>query len=175
MKYGFFSLKEHLAGRKIIWEDPRNQDAEAKEALKRGFSLIRVKPGHGDEFLGCRIIPNSLLADRDLLVHLGFSMDDDPAVLNSKGTASQIADLKEKAYRAFKDELESWLKSGTDIDRASQYLIRIHREQKGGGRLVEIDRHQRRDRLEETLNRLKNDDSALPDLRQVAEATVFSR
>ena len=71
LKYGVLHIKERLAGRRIIWDDPRDQDASAKEALKKGFSLIRVKPGHGEEFLGCRIIPNALFAERDLLVKLG--------------------------------------------------------------------------------------------------------
>ena len=45
-------LRSVLAGHPFRRWNPREQDAEAKEALKRGFDLIRVKPGHGEEFIG---------------------------------------------------------------------------------------------------------------------------
>ena len=171
LKYAFLHFKERFAGRKIKWEDPRDQDAVAKEALKKGFSLIRVKPGHGDEFLGCRIIPNSLLADRDLLVKLGFSMDEDPAILKTKKEIGRITDLKETAYSKFKEELEFWLEMGAGTSTIAQRLQRISGEQKGGGSLVQIDRKQRRERLKETLTRLEQDSSASDQLRRITKAT----
>jgi len=173
LKYSFYRFKERMAGREINWVDPRDQDADVKEALKQGFSLIRVKPGHGSEFLGCRILPNALLADRDILMKLGYSINENPVVLKSAEASTKVAELKENAYAAFKEELQYWLKMGADPGAISKRLARIYREQKGGGRLVEFDRNQRRKKLKETLARLEQDDSVPDDLRQVAKKTSF--
>ena len=174
LKYAFYHFKERLAGRKINWDDPRDQDAAAKEALKKGFSLIRVKPGHGEEFLGCRIIPNSLLADRDLLIKLGYSMDEDPSVLSSHKNKSRTAELKEAAYQGFINELQFWLDAGANIEEISKRLTRIYREQQGGGNLVAFDRMQRRERLKEILSRLVRDLSVSEPHRQIAKLTVLN-
>ena len=173
LKYAFYRFRERLAGRKMTWDDPRDQDAEAKEALKKGFSLVRVKPGHGQEFLGCRIIPNSLLADRDLLIKFGYSMDEDPKVLSSDENKTRTAELKEIAYQAFVDELQFWMEAGGDIGEISRRLSRIYHEQQGGGKLVAFDRAQRRVRLQETLNRLANDSSVSDRHRQIGKSTVL--
>ncbi|MBT4267728.1 MAG: MBL fold metallo-hydrolase [Deltaproteobacteria bacterium] len=171
LKYAFYYFKERMAGRRIIWDDPRDQDVDAKEALKKGFSLIRVKPGHGEEFLGCRIVPNALLADRDLLVKLGYSIGEDPGVLSSEENKHLIAELTENAYQAFEDELQVWLDAGSDIEEISNRLRRIYKEQQGGGKLVAIDRMQRREWLQATLFLLKHDSSAPEQHRQIAKFT----
>jgi len=168
LKYSFYRFKERLAGRKIVWDDPRDQDAEAKDALKKGFSLVQVKPGHGEDFLGCRIIPNALLADRDLLIKLGYTMDEDPGVLLLKKNQNRIAELTENAYQAFVDELQFWLDAGADAGEISQRLRRIHHEQQGGGKLAALDRLQRRERLQETLAFLEHDSSASEQHRLIA-------
>ena len=169
LKYSYYHFKERLAGRKITWDDPRDQDAEAKEALKKGFSLVQVKPGHGEEFLGCRIIPNAVLADRDLLVKLGYAIDENPSVLLSKQNQNRMTELKEKAYQAFVDELQFWLDAGADTEEISQRLRRIHHEQQGGGKLVALDRMQRRERILETLARLVQDSSVPEPHRQIGK------
>ncbi len=171
-RYAFFHFKERLAGRRIIWDDPRDQDPDAKEALKKGFSVVHVKPGHGEGFLGCRIVPNALLADRDLLVKLGYAIDEDPGVLLSEENKRLTAELTENAYQAFVDELQFWLNTGADIDEISSRLRRIYQEQQGGGKLVAIDRKQRRKRLQEVLSRLEHDSSVPEQHRRIAELTV---
>jgi len=60
-----------------------------KEALKGHFSVVRVKPGHGQEFLGSRILPLGLPADSDLLKTLGDASDIEEA-------EKQDAQLKQK-------------------------------------------------------------------------------
>ena len=71
-RFRFYRLSNTITGKGILRPNAREQDPVAKEALKTGFCLIRVKPGHGDEFIGSRIIPNTLLSDRDLVMKLGF-------------------------------------------------------------------------------------------------------
>lgn len=172
LKYGFFNFKERLAGRKVIWDDPRDQDADAKDALKKGFSLIRVKPGHGEEFLGCRIVPNALLADRDLLVKLGYAIDEDPDVLLSETNKRLVAALTEETYQAFVNELQFWLDAGADIEEISSRLYRIYKEQQGGGKLVAIDRMQRREWLQELLSRLAHDSAVSEQHRQIGRTKI---
>lgn len=171
LRYAFIHLKERLAGRRIVWDDPRDQDPFAKEALKKGFSLIEVKPGHGEAFLGCRIVPNGLLADRDLLVKLGYLISEDPEVLSSVENKGRIAELTEVAYRAFVAELQFWLEMGDTIEKVAERLQRIYKEQTGGGKLVANDRKQRRERMKETLLRLAADSAAPQQLCQIAALT----
>ena len=45
-----YRIKALMSGGGMARRDPRNQDPKAKGALKKGFRLIRVKPGHGREF-----------------------------------------------------------------------------------------------------------------------------
>ena len=174
LKYAYYRVRERLAGRSITWDDPRDQDAEAKDNLKKGFSLVSVKPGHGNGFLGCRIIPQSLLADRDILIKLGYSMDEDPKVLSSNENKTRTAELEEIAYQAFVDELQFWMEAGGNIEEISRRLSRIYHEQQGGGKLVAFDRAQRRVRLQETLNRLANDSSVSDQHQQIAKSTVLN-
>jgi len=168
LRYGFFYLKERLAGRKIVWDDPRDQDAVAKDALKKGFSLVRVKPGHGEEFLGCRMVPNALFADRDLLVKLGYAIDEDPAVLLLETHQKRLTELREIGYRAFVDELQFWLDAGAETEEISKRLQRIYYEQQGGGKLAALDRLQRRERILELITRMEGDTSVSEKHRQIA-------
>ncbi|MCP4124473.1 MAG: MBL fold metallo-hydrolase [Bacteroidetes bacterium] len=171
IKYTLFYLKERMAGRRIIWDDPRDQDTDAKEALKKGFSIIRVKPGHGEEFLGCRLVPNALMADRDLLMKLGYSINEDPGVLLTDENKQQIAEITENAYQAFVLELQFWLETGADTKEISSRLQRIYQEQQGGGKLVALDRLQRREWLQKILSRLKRDSSVSESHQQIAKLT----
>jgi hypothetical protein len=152
--------------------DHRKQDPQAKDALKTGFSIIRVKPGHGEEFLGTRIIPNGLLAQRDLLVKLGYTEDSSKAILRRKELAEEVATLKEQAYRSFVSELIHWLEVGYNISEISVLLKRIYNEQSGGKRVVRVDRQQRRVLLKETLARLEEDKNQSDELRQMAGNTL---
>jgi len=172
-RYGFHSMRNVMSGVNMLRRDPREQDARAKEALKRGFSLITVKPGHGKEFIGSRIIPQSLLADRDLLIELGYSLDTDKSILAGKDMAPKTAALREQAYVRFVKELLLWRELGYGLGKISELLVRIHEEQSGGGGLVEKDRKERRERLKETLARLKNDKAESEELRQLAESTLI--
>jgi hypothetical protein len=146
----------------------REQDAAAKEALKRGFCLIRVKPGHGDEFLGTSIIPKGLLADRDILVELGYAADADKSLLRKSGIAHRVAEIREKAYSEFVDELRLWLELGYTQEDVGGLLARIYSEQSGGNGDVKKDRSQRRKRLVDILARLKGDGAKESGVRQLA-------
>ena len=146
----------------------REQDAAAKEALKRGFCLIRVKPGHGDEFLGTSIIPKGLLADRDILVELGYAADADKSLLRKSGIAHRVAEIREKAYSEFVDELRLWLELGYTQEDIGGLLARIYSEQSGGNGDVKKDRSQRRKRLVDILARLKGDGAKESGVRQLA-------
>jgi hypothetical protein len=148
--------------------DPRNQDPKAKLALKTGFRLIRVKPGHGPEFLGTRILPVGLLAGRDILVELGYPLDTDTSILGSAELAPKVLARRERAYVDFVRELILWLELGYTLDEMAGLLVRVYTEQTGGGPLVKEDREERRGVLKATLTRLK-DDQAQPDwIRQLA-------
>ncbi|MFC2071979.1 MBL fold metallo-hydrolase [Chloroflexota bacterium] len=166
-------LKNLMSGRGMLRRDPREQDSEAKEALKTGFSLIRVKPGHGGEFIGSRIIPRSLLADRDLLLKSGYSLDADKSLLRRRDLSPKIAALKEQSYTHFIEELLFWRELGYTSDEISELLVRIYKEQIGGGKLVQKDRKQRRERLKATLARLKDDEAEPEELHQLAQSTLL--
>jgi len=165
-------MRDLVSVRGMLRRDPREQDAQAKEALKRGFCLIRVKPGHGEEFLGSRIIPSSLLADRDILIQLGYSLDRDKSILRSKDLAPKVATMREQAYTSFVEELLLWRELGYTSSEIGELLVRIYREQSGGGALVEEDRKERRERLKAMLARLKEDEAESGQLRQLAESTL---
>ncbi len=172
-RYAFHSMRDLIPGVNMLRRDPREQDARAKDALKRGFSLIRVKPGHGEEFIGSRIIPQSLLADRDILVELGHSLDADKSILRGKDVAPQIAALRERAYASFVKELLLWKEFGYSLGKISELLVRIYEEQSGGGGLVQKDRKERRERLKETLARLRDDEAESEQLRQLAGSALI--
>ncbi|MBW1787025.1 MAG: MBL fold metallo-hydrolase [Deltaproteobacteria bacterium] len=172
LKFALYRLKDLISGTDTFRRDPREQDAEAKEALKLGFCLVRVKPGHGNEFLGSNIIPKSLLADRDLLVKLGYDMDEDKSLLRSSDLAPRIADIRERFYMSFVEGMTLWLNIGYGPKDITRLLVRIYREQVGGGPLVKKDRAERRERLKETLTSLRHDMAVSDDLHQIAESTL---
>ena len=171
-RYGVQQVKNLVAGRGMARRDPREQDATAKEALKKGFCLITVKPGHGEEFLGSRMIPNSLMGPRDLLMEFGYPMDADISILKSAELAPRVADRLENAYASFVQELLLWAELGYSIPEMTELLARIYREQSGGGMLVENDRGERRKRLKMQLDRIKADETATDELHQLAESTL---
>lgn len=165
-------LTDVISGRNKIRSLPREQDATAKDALKQGFNLIRVKPGHGEEFLGSSIIPKALLADRDILIKLGFSMDENKSVLQSESLVPKIAELKETAYFNFLNGLKQWMEMGYSKDEATGFLVRIYIEQSGGGPIVEEDRKERRKRLADTLVRMTADSMTSDEFHQIATSTL---
>lgn len=167
-----FRMKALLSVGRIAHRNHREQDAAAKEALKKGFSLIRVKPGHGVEFLGSRIIPNGLLADRDILIKLGYAEDTDTSILKTEEMAEKVASLKDSAYTNFIMELHYWFELGYDRDTVSSFLLRIYKEQQGGTRQVKKDRKQRRKQLQATLNRLQSDKTESDEIRNLAKFTL---
>jgi hypothetical protein len=171
-RHGFFQMRRMLTSRGWLRRSVMEQDQAAKEALKINFSLIRVKPGHGAEFLGSRIIPHGLPAERDLLSKLGYSTNANRSLIKSKPLATQAADLKEQAYNNFVQEILFWKDHGYTFDEISEFLVRIYREQIGGGSLVAKDRKQRRIRLKATLTRLKNDKAVSNEMSQLAVLTL---
>jgi hypothetical protein len=165
-------LKGVMSGQRPPRRDPRLQDTPAKEALKHGFSLVRVMPGHGEEFLGSRVIPLSFLCDRDLLVELGYDLDEKKSVLMSEGLGQKVKALKEKAYDGFIKELLLWKAHGYADREISDFLTRIYREQEGGGPLVKEDRKERRQRIKEALTRLSGEERPDHDLKALAQSTL---
>ena len=172
LRVGLHQIGNMMTGGSSMRRDPREQDAAAKDALKRGFCLIRVKPGHGDEFLGSRILPRSLMADNDILIEIGFPWGTGKEILSSREYASRVNSRREQAYVSFIEELTHWMKLGYKSEEISQLLARIFREQSGGGPLVEEDRHERREQLVSLLARLKEDRTKATELRQLAESTI---
>ena len=166
---GYFRIRRLLAGKSWRSFMVIEQDLAVKEALKRFFSLIRVKPGHGEEFLGARILPLGLPADRDLFNELGYpeNYQSQPGQPDAK-----LEDLLEQAYADFIRELLSWRAAGYSFNEIAEFMVRIYREQIGGSRLVTIDRKQRRERLQTTLSRLQNDAAVSPEMRQLAVLTL---
>lgn len=173
LKFMRYRIMGRMSGHPVPKIRVRQQDAAAKEALKTGFFMIRVKPGHGEEFLGSRIIPKSLLADRDLLVELGFDLNRDKSILNSNEMAPQAEALRERAYLDFIKELSAWREWGYGTDDISGFLVRIFREQQGGDGSIKRDRRQRRRWLRATLNRLVKDRGLRDEeFRGIAESTL---
>ncbi|MFC2034531.1 MBL fold metallo-hydrolase [Chloroflexota bacterium] len=171
-RLSFYLIKVFLSGKVMPRRFVMEQDSQAKEALKGNFCLIRVKPGHGEEFIGSRIIPHSLPADRDLLKELGYSVNDRRSILRSRELAPKVATLNEQAYTSFIQEVLSWEKLGYKLDEISELLVRIYREQRGGGPLVTLDRKQRRVRIKTTLSRLKKEEAETNQLHQLAKLTL---
>jgi len=163
-----YRIKALMSGGGMAWPDPRNQDPKAKEALKKGFRLIRVKPGHGPEFLGTRILPIGLLAERDILVELGYPLDTGKSILSSADLAPKVLARRERAYADFVRELILWLELGYTLDEMAELLGRIYMEQSGGGPLVKEDREERRGLLKATLAKLKDDETQPDWVRQLA-------
>lgn len=172
LRFTYFRLKSLLSGKGMIWRNPREQDAAAKDALKKGFHLVRVKPGHGDEFLGSKIIPDSLMARRDILMALGYSASSKKSILKRKELAPKIAAMKAEAYASFINELTLWVKMGYSEKEIAALLVRIYEEQQGGGAIAKEDRKERRRILEATLARLQADEAVSRELRRLAEFTL---
>ncbi len=172
VKFGFYRLRSSLLHQGIPRRDPREQDSQAKEALKRGFPIIRVAPGHGEEFIGSRIIPNGLLADRDILVEMGYPPNTGKSLLKQRELATKVAAVLERAYVNFTKELLFWLELGYGSDEITKLLVRIFREQKDGNPSVKQDRKERRRRIKETLSRLKQDKAVPEELHAVAASTL---
>jgi hypothetical protein len=138
---------------------PREQDMGAKEALKRAFVTIRVKPGHGKEFLGARLLPNSILCSQELKERArSLNADED-----------SIFDI---AYQFFCNELLYWRGTGCSEEQILACLRRLYTEQSGGSRFARRDRIERRDYLKLLLNRLRDDKSKVEMLRSMASATL---
>ncbi len=173
-RYGVNQMRNLMSGNSMPHRDPREQDVRAKEALKTGFDLIRVKPGHGEEFLGSKLIPQSLLADRDILVTLGYSLDADSSILKGRDLAPKVAALREQAYASLIKEALFWRELGYTWGEISELLVRIYKEQSGGGGLVTRDRKERQERLKATLTLLKDDDAESEELHQLAESTLLA-
>lgn len=171
-RYHFFQLKRLITGKGMSRWSVMEQDLPAKEALKGHFSLIRVKPGHGDEFIGSRIIPRGLPADRDLLKGLGYPLNTSMSVLNSARTAPSVAALNEQAYANFIREVLSWQESGYELGEMSELLVRLFKEQSGGNGPVALDRAQRRARIKTTLARLRDAGDGPEELGRLAELTL---
>jgi glyoxylase-like metal-dependent hydrolase (beta-lactamase superfamily II) len=167
----FFRIRTFLAGKKWPMRNPREQDADAKEALKRGYVLITVKPGHHGEFLGSRIIPCGILADRDILIELGYP-ETQTEILESKEMQVKINGVLENAFNRFADELKLWLDSGYSIEDAAGMMGRIYKEQSGGGRKIEQDRKQRRIRIKAVLHRLKDSQTHPKEIREIASLSL---
>jgi hypothetical protein len=126
-------------------------------------------PGHGDAFLGSRGVPRSFLADRDMLLALGYAMSADKSLLRSSDLAPKVSDRRESAYTAFREEMLLWGKMGYEPEEISEMLVSIYRDQDGGGYLVEEDRKERRERIKETLVRARTDNTGSDALSSVAE------
>ncbi|MFC2011349.1 MBL fold metallo-hydrolase [Chloroflexota bacterium] len=147
----------------------QEQDYAAKDALKKGFGLIKVKPGHGGEFIGSRIITISLLADRDLLPELGYSRNANKSLLKREDLGNRITYLQERAYQGFVEELVSWFNVGYSPEEITGFLVRIYREQSGGSKSIEQDRKERRVRLVANLTSFKHDRSQPSELNQIGD------
>ncbi len=171
LKQGLEQFQRMMSTGGGIRHDPRLQDTDAKNALKRGFCLIQVKPGHGNEFLGTRMIPIAILAGRDLLTALGHDMDNDQSLLESPELAPKVAECLERAYHGFISELATWTELGYTPAEISALLTRIYREQRGGGPLADIDRYQRRIRIKEMLDRLQVDGARPESICRIAGVT----
>jgi hypothetical protein len=143
-----------------------------KEALKGNFSVVRVKPGHGEEFLGSRILPFGLPADSDLLKTLGYGSDIDSARAKDSQLELKIADLLEQAYAGFIREVQTWQKQGYSYAEITEFMVRIYKEQYGGSKAVAYDRKQRKERMKTTLSRLQKDKDVPAAFRQLAETTL---
>ena len=168
----YFRLRIWFTGKGWSPNMVMEQDLAVKDALKAHFSLIRVKPGHGEEFLGSRILPLGLPADRDIMNELGYGPDKEIAQAEEAQLAAKVAQLKDLAYARFVNEVLFWQKQGYSIEEITDFLVRIYQEQIGGSKAVAIDRQQRRERLKVTLSRMKNDTAVPPDLQQLAKMTM---
>jgi hypothetical protein len=80
--------------------------------------------------------------------------------------------LKEQSYNNFVKEVLLWKEWGHTSGEISALLVRIYKEQSGGGALAAIDRKQRRKSLKITLTRLRDDEVGFEEMRQLAVSTL---
>jgi hypothetical protein len=168
----YFRLRIWFTGKGWSPNMVMEQDLAVKDALKGHFSLIRVKPGHGEEFLGSRILPQGLPADRDIMNELGYSAGKEVSEAEAAQMAAKIAQLREVAYARFVKEILFWQKQRYSLEEIADFLVRIYKEQIGGSKAVAIDRIQRRERLKITLSRLQKDPAVPADMHKLAEMTM---
>lgn len=173
LRMASMQAKGILSGRRPPRRDPRLQDNQAKEALKHGFCLIRVMPGHGEDFIGTRMVPLCFLCERDLLVELGYSLNAKKTILSSDNLVQKIKTIKKNTYAVFLKELHLWKDLGYSMTEMSDLLTRIYKEQKGGGPLVQEDRRERRQRIKETLTRVRDEGTDIDGFRKLAESTLL--
>ncbi len=158
--------------------DFRPQNRREKDALKIGYDIITVKPGHGPEFLGTRVL-GTFLSRRDLIVKLGFDENGRKDVLNDRKYAERIVQLKDAAYGNFIEELRLWLNPiekagfGYAPEDVAGFLLRIYKEQSGGGELVGQDRKERRIDLKNKLSQIKADAAEPPELQKTASLALI--
>ncbi len=172
IRRGLYRVKSLFAGKGFRSVTVIEQDMAVKEALKGHFSVVRVKPGHGEEFLGSRILPMGLPADSDLLKTLGYANDMESARINDSQLDKKIADLLEQAYTNFVREVQIWQKQGYSYPEIMEFLVRIYREQYGGSKAVAYDRQQRKERMKATLTRLQKDTAVPEAMRKLAATTL---
>jgi glyoxylase-like metal-dependent hydrolase (beta-lactamase superfamily II) len=157
--------------------DHRPQNRLEKNALKKGFTLVTVKPGHGPEFLGARIL-GSVLSERDILVKLGFDEKEHKKVLQNPQYALAIRHEREQSQRDFCQELQLWLtpvkneSSGYRIEEAVDILKRIYAEHKGGGDLVGQDRIERKMDLKNKIALILKDSQSPETLKLIGQSTI---
>jgi glyoxylase-like metal-dependent hydrolase (beta-lactamase superfamily II) len=157
--------------------DHRPQNRQEKDTLKKGFKLVTVKPGHGPEFLGARIL-GSVLSERDILVKLGFDEKEDKKLLQNPQYALAIRREREQSLRDFCQELQLWLtpvkneSSGYRIEEAVDILKRIYAEQKGGGDLVGQDRIERKRDLKNKMALILKDSQAPEELKLIGRSAI---
>jgi hypothetical protein len=99
-------------------------------------------------------------------------MDEKKSILKSESLSKQVKALREKAYTGFINELLQWKASGYNPKETADFLIRIYREQHGGGPLVNEDRKERRQRIKETLTRLTDEGEEADGLKTVADSAL---
>lgn len=146
------------------------QDLLTKEGLKNGFILIRVLPGHGEEFIGSRILKN-ILSKGDILVNLGFTEYSDRSILNKDEFTPKINEMLEQSYFDFVQELILWHNLGYGIDEIFNLIIKIYTALSGGTDWVRADREEKRMRLKEILKKLAADKNYSDEYRRLAATT----
>jgi len=124
----------------------REENAEAKAALKGGFSWIEAYSGHGPAFGGTELIPESLFAESDIQARLS---NGNPGLTREK--------LLADGYDNFTFGLEFWLSLGYSNDEVAALLARIYSEQRGGSPNTARDRKERRAQLLENLQKLERE------------------
>ena len=158
--------------------------------------LARIHPRHFDRFPGhasrmgqfCKIVVSqyvrqslgsrlmgTLLARRDILVKLGYDENDKKDILNDPKFSERIKQLQGSGYRTFVDIVKLWLRPldkngfGYTSGDVADFLLRIYKEQNGGGELVGQDRRERRIDLKNKLALLKTDEQEPEELHSVAD------